>query len=136
MRFRRGWLVALAVAFAALQLHAAVTLRPLFLRDTTTAWLPQAESFVHCLGEGSLPLWDPYAAFGRPLLADPRAAVLYPFTWLNLVLGPAAYYALFAIAHVALGGLGAFRLARLFGLSHPAALTAAGVWMAGGPFLS
>jgi hypothetical protein len=110
--------------------------RPLYVRDTTTAWLPLAESFVHCAGEGSLPLWDPYTAFGRPLLADPRAAVLYPLTWLNLVLLPAQYYALFAIAHVALGIAGVAALARALGLSRTAAAGAAGVFGAGGPFLS
>ena len=134
MRSRAFWV--LALAFAGLQLHGAVLGRTLFLRDTTTGWLPQAASFVHCLGEGSLPLWDPYAGFGRPLLADPRAAVLYPFTWLNLVLDPATFYALFAIVHVALGGLGLARLARALGASRAGAALAAAVFMAGGPFLS
>jgi hypothetical protein len=125
-----------SLVFAAIQIHGAATGRPLFLRDTTTAWLPLADTFVSCAAQGAVPLWDPYAAFGRPLLADPRAAVLYPLTWLNLLVEPAVYYALFAIGHVALGGLGLFLLARALGLTRPGAATAAGVWMAGGPFLS
>ncbi|HET6897160.1 MAG TPA: hypothetical protein VFK70_02390, partial [Vicinamibacteria bacterium] len=67
----------------------------LYLRDTNMVWLPQAESFVRSVAAGGGPLWDPYSGFGRPLLADPRAEILYPPTWLNLVLRPATYYALF-----------------------------------------
>ena len=57
-------------------------------------WLPQVESFVRGVATGSWPLWDTYSGLGRPLLADPRAEILYPPTWLNLVLRPATYYAL------------------------------------------
>ncbi|MET0556899.1 MAG: YfhO family protein [Vicinamibacteria bacterium] len=135
---RRGslGLLLLALPFAALQLHAAVLGRPLYFRDTTGAWLPLAESFVHCATEGSLPFWDPYAAFGRSLLGDPRAAVLYPFTWLNLLLLPEHYYALYAIVHVAAGVAGTAVLGRFLGLSRVAAAGAAAVFGASGPFLS
>src|SRR5262245_28086458 len=126
----------LRLAFAALLLHGAVAGRTLFIRDISLVWLPQAESFVNCVGQGAFPLWDPWAAFGRPLLADPRAEVLYPLTWLNLLMSPRAYYALFSIVHVALAGLGLLLLARRWGLSRAAALGAAGVYMAGGPLLS
>jgi hypothetical protein len=136
MRPRPAWLLLLALPFAALQLHAAVLGRPLYLRDTTGAWLPLAESFVHCAGDGSFPFWDPYAAFGRPLLADPRAAVLYPFTWLNLLLLPEQYYAVFAIGHVALGVAGMALLGRALGLSRTASAGAAAIFGASGPFLS
>lgn len=136
MRRHPAWLLLAALPFAALQLHEAVSGRPLYVRDATTAWLPQAESFVHCVTSGSAPYWDPFTAFGRPLLADPRAAVLYPFTWLNVLLLPAHYYALFAIAHVALAVAGAALLARALGLSRAAAACAAAVWGASGPLLS
>src|SRR4029453_15075576 len=132
----RAAIVGTALALAGLLLHGALLGRTLFIRDITLVWLPQAESFVHCVGQGSLPLWDPWAAFGRPLLADPRAEVLYPPTWLNLLLGPGTFYAVFSIAHVALAGVGLLLLARRWGLSRPAAFTAAGAWMAGGPLLS
>jgi hypothetical protein len=136
MRPRSAWLLLLALPFAALQLHGAVRGHPLYLRDTTGAWLPLAESFVHCATDGSLPFWDPYTAFGRPLLADPRAAVLYPFTWLNLLLLPAHYYALYAILHVALGVAGMALLGRALGRSRTASAGAAAIFGASGPFLS
>jgi Bacterial membrane protein YfhO len=108
----------------------------LYLRDINMVWLPQVESFVHGCADGAWPLWDPYSGFGRPLLADPRAEILYPPTWLNLVLPPPTYYALFTIGHLLLAGGGQWRLARREGLHPTAAATAAGVWMASGPLLS
>ena len=108
----------------------------LYLRDINMVWLPQVESFVRGVAAGSWPLWDTYSGLGRPLLADPRAEILYPPTWLNLVLRPATYYALFTVAHLALAGAGMARLARRDGLGPVASATAAGVWTAGGPLLS
>lgn len=130
-----AWLL-LALPFAALQLHATLLGRPLYFRDTTGAWLPLAESFVHCASEGALPFWDPYAAFGRALLGDPRAAVLYPFTWLNLLLLPEHYYALYAVGHLAFGVAGTALLGRALGLSRLGAAGAAAVFGASGPLLS
>ncbi|HET9316894.1 MAG TPA: hypothetical protein VFQ51_14980, partial [Vicinamibacteria bacterium] len=132
----RAVAVASSLAFAGLLLQGAALGGALYVRDISLVWLPQAEAFVHCAGQGSVPLWDPYSGFGRPLLADPRAEVLYPLTWLNLLVGPATYYAVFAIGHVALAGLGAALVGRRFGLSRVGALTAGGVYMAGGPLLS
>ena len=68
-----------------------------FERDIHLIWVPQIEGFVHAVAGGALPLWDPSPAFGQPLLADPQAQVLYPPTWLNLVLRPWVYYTLYAI---------------------------------------
>lgn len=134
----RSRLLALSMlgAFAGLQLPGALLGRPLYFRDTSSLWLPQVDAFVSCVGMGSLPTWDPFTSFGRPLLADPRAAVLYPPTWLNLLFAPATYYALFAIGHLVLGGAGLALLVRALGTSRGAALCAAGVWIASGPTLS
>ena len=43
---------------------------------------------MRAVASGALPLWDPSPAFGQPLLADPGAQVLYPPTWLNLLMRP------------------------------------------------
>lgn len=99
-------------------------------------WLPQVETFVRSIAQGSLPLWDPFAGFGRPLLADPRAEILYPLSWLNLVMPPGTYYTLFVVIHLSLSGLGLFLLARRWGVSPAGAFVAGAVWIASGPFLS
>lgn len=53
-----------------------------YRRDVHLVWHRQVESFVRAIAQGSWPLWDPGPALGQPLLADPSAQVLYPFTWL------------------------------------------------------
>lgn len=110
--------------------------RVLFRRDINMVWLPQVEVFVRCVASGSWPLWDPYTGFGRPLLADPRAEVLYPLTWLNLLLSPGTYYTLFVVVHLVFSGLGVFALARRWQVFPAGAFVAAAVWIGSGPFLS
>jgi len=62
--------------------------------------------------------------------------VLYPFTWLNLDLRPWTYYTVFVLAHLLFSAVGLRLLACRFGLSAPASLLAAVLWVGSGPFLS
>lgn len=105
-------------------------------RDINVTWLPQVEAFVRAVAEGALPLWDPGAGFGRPLLADARAGVLYPPTWLNLILRPPDFYALYAFGHLIFAAWGQYLLARRWRLSRPAALLASSTLLLSGPLLS
>src|SRR4029450_7659230 len=89
----RAAIVGTALAFAGLLLHGALLGRTLFIRDITLVWLPQAEAFVPCVGRAWRRRGARGAAFGHPLLPAPRAEVLYPPTWLNLLLGPGTFYA-------------------------------------------
>jgi hypothetical protein len=107
-----------------------------YYRDIHLQWIVQAEAFVRCLKAGSWPVWNPYVSFGQAFLANPNAEVLYPLTWLNLVMMPWTYYTLFVVAHFVLSGTGMLLLARRLGLSWPAAALAAMAWIAGGPFAS
>lgn len=86
--------------------------------------------------QGGWPLWNPYMGFGAPMLADASYQVFYPFKWLSLILSPAAYYKALAVTHTALTGLGAFRLARRYGLGEWPAFAAGALWMSSGPYLS
>jgi hypothetical protein len=108
----------------------------LFRRDISLVWYPQVESFVRSVADGSGPLWDSYRGFGQPLLADPSAQVLYPFTWLNLILPPWISYTLFVLAHLWLSGIGLYALARRWRVARAGALLGGVIWMAAGPFLS
>jgi hypothetical protein len=56
--------------------------------------------FARTIGEGFLPLWDLAIGFGQPLLADPGAQVLYPTTWLTLLLAPWTVYAVLLVLRV------------------------------------
>ena len=99
-------------------------------------WWPQVEAFVRCVAAGSWPVWDPSRGFGQPLLADPSSQILYPLTWLNLVMPSWAYYTLFAVMHLVWSGMGMGALARQLGVGPLGAFLASVVWTVSGPFLS
>jgi hypothetical protein len=107
-----------------------------YKRDIHLCWLPQVEAFVRAVAAGSWPVWDPSPAFGRPLLAGPRSQVLYPLTWLSLVMTPRVYYTWFAASHCFFSALCLFLLARRWGLTRLASLTAGVLWLVSGPYMS
>ena len=107
-----------------------------YKRDVHLVWHPQVEGFVRAVLGSAWPLWDPSLAFGQPLLADPSAQVLYPLTWLNLLMRPWLYYTVYATLHFLLAGFGMRALARHLGLSPLAGVVAAGTWVLSGPYLS
>jgi hypothetical protein len=108
----------------------------LYQRDIQLERWGQAEGFARCLAAGAFPLWNAFAGFGRPLLADPGAQALYPWTWLGLLLQPHDWYDVYVLAHVALGGLGVFALARRLGSSVAGSFLSGALFMLAGPFLS
>jgi Bacterial membrane protein YfhO len=110
--------------------------RVFYERDILGYWFSQAETIVRVLAQGSWPLWDPYEGFGRPLLAGPQAQLLYPFTWLDLLLPPAAAYALLVIVHTWVAAAGAYVLMRTWGLSRASAAVAGLAFSCSGPFIS
>jgi hypothetical protein len=132
-RERLGALCALAGLALFLYADVLSPRRCFWYRDITAFWAALADSFVRVVGAGALPLWNPDLAFGMPLLGDPGAQVLYPFTWLNLIVGLVAYYKLYALFHVTLGGAGFYLLARRR-IGKRGALVGAAVWMCSGPF--
>ena len=105
-------------------------------RDVHLVWRAQVEAFVRAVLSGSWPVWNPYLSFGHPMLANPHTQVLYPFTWLNLILPPSACYTVFVVAHTVFAAWGLLLLARRLGLSADAAGVGAACWIASGPFLS
>lgn len=115
---------------------ALVGKRVFFQRDILAYWYPHIENAVTAVAQGAWPTWTPYVAFGRPLLADPNFQLLYPPTWLNLILPPAAYYTMFAAVHAWAAGFGTYRLGRHSGLTPLPACVAGGLWAASGPLLS
>lgn len=110
--------------------------RIFFYRDIVGYWSSQVAGLLRCVAETSWPLWNPLMGFGAPMLADPGYQVGYPFTWLHLIVLPGTFYKLMAVAHGALTALGAFRLARAYGLAAWPAAAAGALWLASGPFLS
>jgi hypothetical protein len=110
--------------------------RVFYYRDIHLQWVGQMEVLVRTIASGSWPVWNPYAAFGQPLLANPNYEVYYPPTWLNLFMRPWTYYRLFVFLHLLLAGLGTYALARRLGLSRTVAALTGIAWMASGPLVS
>lgn len=107
-----------------------------FKRDIHLVWHPQVEGFVRAVASGAWPVWDASLAFGQALLADPSAQVLYPLTWLNLLMRPWVYYTVYAVAHFVLAAAGMRALASHLGFSRWASLLSAVLFSVSGPYLS
>ncbi|MBN2310107.1 MAG: hypothetical protein JXR94_14125, partial [Candidatus Hydrogenedentes bacterium] len=84
------------------------------------------------LRHGDWPLWNPLEAGGKPLLADCRAAVLYPPRLLLAVLDPVEAATLFILLKLWICGMTAYLCARTFRLGIPAARFASIGWMVSG----
>lgn len=108
----------------------------LYERDVHLYWHAEAESLVRAVTSGAWPVWDPTLGFGQPFLANSSAQVLYPMTWLNLLVRPWWYYTLFVLAHLVLSGAGAYLAGRRLECSRFAALVGAMSWTAAGPLVS
>src|SRR5439155_1668697 len=85
---------------------AVISGRVFFQLDVGLMWYTQMTTLVGAVTRGEWPLWNPWIGFGQPLWADANNEILYPFTWLNLLLRPWAYYTLFVVAHSVLAGAG------------------------------
>ncbi len=131
----RSWPIHLALA-ATLLPGASLRGEALFYRDVHLVWYTWVASFVREVRQGLPPLWDPFTGFGQPMLANPSAQVLYPTTWLALLLAPWTAYTVFVVGHLTFSAVGMTRLARAVGLRRQAALTAGAAWMLGGPMVS
>jgi hypothetical protein len=130
-------LLGLALVVTALFLPALLGRSAFYERDILSYWVPQVASFVSIVAEqGAPPLWNPWFGFGQPLLEDPSYAVLYPPTWLNLVLAPHVYYSLFVVTHTFAAAAGMRLLARRLGFPPAPAFVAGVAFCASGPLLS
>jgi hypothetical protein len=84
------------------------------------------------LRHGNLALWNPHVYAGTPFLGGFQAALLYPPSWLHLVLPQALANNLFIALHVWLGGLGVYAWMAQRRLHAAACVLAGVVFMLGG----
>jgi hypothetical protein len=119
----RGRATTLGLGGLFLLLVLAVYADPLFFRrnfggrDLLGYGLP-IESVIHdAYAHGRLPIWNPWIAGGRPLLANPNAGALYPVRPLLSLLPFPLAFRIFPLMHWALAGLGMIGLLRVIGVS-------------------
>src|SRR3954447_15533111 len=116
----RSWLLPEVVAALALLLLVVAFNPGLALQgqvlggyDAFVYFYPLRSYIAETLGQGQLPLWNPYLFAGTPYLANPQTSVLYPATWLFAILDTPHAYALNFLAHLWILGLGFYAFARL-----------------------
>ena len=100
--------------------------RAVFWRDNFPKlfnWSPLTSSGLPA-GE-ILPLWNPFRGNGKPLLADPESALLYPFNWMYYLLPPARALMVSMTMQLFLFGAGMYSLCRHWKLKVAPSLLAA-----------
>ncbi len=99
-------------------------------------WHSYARVFLNTLAAESWPVWNPWSAFGLPLLADANVQALYPTSWLLAFVSPVDLHGPLVVLHAAFGLLGSRLLFRRLGLSANGAALGAASWALSGPLLS
>jgi hypothetical protein len=110
--------------------------RRLVFRDAASTHWPWSRVAAASLAAGELPLVNPTASGGQPLLANPNAALLYPTNLLFEVLPPSAAFNLHYMLHALWALAGGRALARRLGLSEGPAFLAGAAFAFSGMTLS
>jgi hypothetical protein len=84
------------------------------------------------IGQGRIPLWNPHVFAGSPFFANPQSALLFPLTWIALLLPLAPALTLIAVAKVASAGIAMYAFLRVRALHPLAALLGATSFMFSG----
>ena len=84
--------------------------------------LPLAQETSRQWLEGSIPLWNPYQAAGRPLLAVPLTAVFYPGSLLYLLLPTPVAIEAISYVHLTAAGIFTYAFARTLEVSRSGAV--------------
>lgn len=105
-------LIALGVVFYRLLLGDA-----LFWGLPSLQFIPWRLEALDLLRAGQLPLWNSLNGAGAPLFANYQTALLYPLSWLTLVLPAPQTMSLTAALHLLIAGIGMRQFAKALGLS-------------------
>ena len=124
-RLLRSWpfLVALTILATAC-FHKAIQGEQFDYRDAAHFYYPLYQRVQTEWEAGRWPLWEPEENAGIPLLGNPTAAVLYPGKLLYAALPYPLAARSYIIAHALLAVLGAYLLARRFGIGSTGAAIA------------
>ncbi len=107
-----------------------------FERDSTLLEIPARHLGVQLMKEGNFALWTDAYGNGQPFMANPKNAVLYPGTWLYLILPFFLAFKIHYVFHFILGWLGIYYLGKSYSLSEKSSFLGATVFLFSGIFLS
>ncbi|MDR3633102.1 MAG: hypothetical protein P4L84_04645 [Isosphaeraceae bacterium] len=103
--------------------------------DVTFLFLPHYQAITRQIDKsGRLPCWDDSGFAGRPMVGNPQGGLFYPPVWVAWWFRAPSALGWLTFAHVLGGGLGAYVLARGFGLGRLGAVVAGGCFEAS-PYL-
>ncbi|MBI4246936.1 MAG: hypothetical protein HY614_07075 [Candidatus Rokubacteria bacterium] len=102
------------------------------LSDQIEEFYPDRHLARESIWSGSLPLWNPFAAGGRPLLGNGGSAVFYPLNVLSYILPLATSFAWIAVVKLFIAGMGMYLFLRDLGRSRAAALLGGCAFMLSG----
>lgn len=77
------------------------------------------------IASGNMPLWNPYAGFGGPLLSDSQVLALSPITWLQAPFASIRLYNILMVVQLWFGCVAAYFFARVFRISPAASVLSA-----------
>ncbi|MBV9790369.1 MAG: YfhO family protein [Chloroflexi bacterium] len=107
-------------------------LRVFYHHDLQYYFFPYHKLVVDITQSGHLPLWNPYAFSGIPLLGDGQTAMFYPPNWLFWLLSPIHALTVVVLLHFSIAGGGMWLYLRRLRLSRLAAFVAALAFMFNG----
>ena len=125
-RGRRFWTALLVLVTIAPPFLVLVSGRAYGGYDFLNYFIPHAERARRdFLGEGALPLWDPYQFAGTPHAGSLQDGTFYPPHLLLLLLPAGVAFQVLVACHLALAAFGTYRLARSLPAGRPASTLAA-----------
>lgn len=130
------WLsIAVLSCFVAVLFHEILIGRVLFWSDILLTFEPLFGQLGERLRTGAI-LWSSLLETGKPILANPTQAVLYPLNLVFAVLPAPRAIAILTLIHILIGSIGTFVLGRRIGLRNDAALASGLVFAGAGTTLS
>ncbi|MBN1120392.1 MAG: YfhO family protein [Anaerolineae bacterium] len=110
---RKVWIPIAVLSSAVVVLfHRLLLGEVIFWGTPLLQFIPWRSFAFDAIRAGQSPLWNPYAGFGAPLLANYQIGIFYPPNWLYLII-PAAYAnGLVGLIHVIWAGFGMRTLLR------------------------
>lgn len=104
--------------------------------DNLSINVPSKILFFRMLGQGQLPLWNPYIFSGTPFLADINLGLLSPFNLFYLFFTPLRALTLSIVSAVLFAGVSMYWLGKRMRLSRFASATSAVIFMFSGSLMT